>query len=222
MDASIDTNTILYLYAAGQQDILFCRFDRVLVYKFIRDVEMENHAEPEIIEAFDEDVRTGKIEIITREKLKEIGMLDIFQEHMKESRILYDIGSDGEVYAVSLARTLGCNVLVTDDIKERGPHYTLMRMSDSEVMPLTFCELLLLDYLEDKIDVDALQVKFNQINTISDLRMDLVTKTKAFIRRFSRDPYSEKEAAWFAEFCNKNKDVKAKLKKILNLHNGNR
>lgn len=46
-----------------------------------------------------------------------------------------------------MAKTLGCISLVTDDIKERGPHYTLMRIPDSDVMPFAFYELLFLDYI---------------------------------------------------------------------------
>jgi hypothetical protein len=67
---------------------------------------------------------------------------------LKDNRILYD-GSDlGEVYAMSMAMTLGCISLVTDDIKERGPHYTLLRVPDSDGMPFDFYELLFLDFLE--------------------------------------------------------------------------
>ena len=47
--------------------------------------------------------------------LREIGMFAIFQSHVKELRILFE-GSDlGEVYAIAMAKTLGCISVVTDD-----------------------------------------------------------------------------------------------------------
>lgn len=45
----------------------------------------------------------------------------MFLQQVKDLRILFDGGDLGEVYAISMAKTLGCICLVTDDIKERGP-----------------------------------------------------------------------------------------------------
>jgi predicted nucleic acid-binding protein len=77
--------------------------------------------------------------------LKSIGMYKIFSEHMEELRILFDGGDLGEACAIAMAKTLGCACLVTDDIKERGPYYTLMKTLDSEVIPFTFYEILFPD-----------------------------------------------------------------------------
>lgn len=136
MDASLDTNVIIHLYNANFQDVLFNRFERLKVYEFIRNQELKKHADPRVLKIFDKDVESGKIELVTDVYLREIGMFNIFQYHVKEIRILFE-GSDlGETYAIAMAKTLGCISLVTDDIKERGPHYTLMRIPDSDVMPL--------------------------------------------------------------------------------------
>ncbi len=138
MDASLDTNVIIHFYNADLQEILFNRFEKLKVYEFIRTQELKKHADPAILEMFDKDVASGKIELVTDAYLREIGMFIIFLSHVKELRILFE-GSDlGEVYAISMAKTLGCISLVTDDIKERGPHYTLMRIPDSDVMPFAF------------------------------------------------------------------------------------
>ena len=149
MDASLDTNVVIHLYNADLQNILFTRFNKIKVYEFIRTQELERHADRGVLKLFDDDVRNGKIVLISDEYLKEIGMFVVFQSHIKDAKILYN-GSDlGEVYAISMAKTLGCLCLVTDDIKEYGPHFTLMRTPDSEVMPFAFYELLFLDYLEN-------------------------------------------------------------------------
>lgn len=209
MDASLDTNVIIHLYKANFQDILFNRFEKLKVYEFIRYHEMKNHATPEIINLFDKDIEAGKIELITESYLKSIGMYNVFQQHVKDIRILYDGGDLGEVYAISMAKTLGCISLVTDDIKERGPHYTLMRTPDSDVIPFAFYEILFLDYLENRITEEELLNRFNIISDLSHLMMNCSSKLKMFIRRFWIRPYSDSEKEWMRSFCTDN-DINAK------------
>ncbi|KUO77759.1 MAG: hypothetical protein APF81_01420 [Desulfosporosinus sp. BRH_c37] len=204
MDASLDTNVIFHLYNADFQDLLFNRFEKLKVYEFIRTQELKKHADSAILEIFDKDVESGKIELVTDAYLREIGMFSIFLSHVKETRILFE-GSDlGEVYAISMAKTLGCISLVTDDIKERGPHYTLMRIPDSDVMPFAFYELLFLDYLEGRLNEQELLDYFNRICVLSKLTMDSKSKLKSFIKRFWRDPYTESEKEWMKSFCEEN------------------
>lgn len=201
MEASLDTNVIIHLYKANLQGILFNRFEKLKVYEFIRSHEMENHAAPETIAEFDKDVKLGKIELITDSYLRSIGMYNLFQHHVKDIRILFDGGDLGEVYAISMAKTLGCISLVTDDIKERGPHYTLMRIPDSDVMPLAFYEVLFLDFLEQRMTSEEVVRCFKAICDVSDLRMDCTSKLKSFMKRFWKAPYSESEKAWMKSFC---------------------
>lgn len=107
MDASLDTNVIIHLYSADYQFLLLNRFESLKVYEFIRSVEMENHASKEIKNKFDEDIRNGNISIITDDYLKSIGMYEIFMEHVKDIKYLYEVGDLGEVFAIALATTLG-------------------------------------------------------------------------------------------------------------------
>ncbi len=215
MDASIDTNIIIHLYEANFQSILFNRFHKLYVYEFIRNHEMENHAILEIKNEFDKDVDSGKIELITDSYLRKIGMYEVFQYHVKEYRLLFEGGDLGEVYAIAIALTLGCMCLVTDDIKERGPHYTLMRIPDSEIMPLAFYEIMFIDYLEDKMTEQDLFEHFSLISTSSKLNMNCLSKLKGFIRRFWNSPYNEKEKEWMINFCReRNIQTKAKLQKL--------
>lgn len=209
MEASLDTNVIIHLYKASLQTILFNRFHKLKVYEFIRNHEMENHAEPKIIESFDIDVRAGKIELITDGYLKSIGMYQVFSQHVKDQKILFNSGDLGEVYAIALAKTLGCICIVTDDIKERGPHYTLMRIPDSDVIPFAFYEVLLLDYLEGRMTENKFIETFEVVCDISGLGWDMQSKLRNFVRRFWKDPYSESEKVWMNSFC-KDKGINAK------------
>lgn len=215
MDASLDTNVIIHLYNANLQDVLFSRFEKLKVYEFIRNQELKKHAEPKILDKFDKDIESGKIELITDAYLREIGMHNIFQKHVRDIRILFDGGDLGEVYAISMAKTLGCMSLVTDDIKERGPHYTLMRIEDSDVMPFAFYELLFLEFLEQRLTEGELLERFDKTCNFSDLTIDCTSKLKIFIRRFWSNPYTESERKWMKCFCKDNEiDAKRRIHQL--------
>jgi len=216
MDASLDTNVIIHLYKANFQAILFNRFKKLKVYEFIRYQEMERHATTEIIDLFDKDVKAGNIELISDAYLKDIGMYNVFQQHVKNIKILFDSSDLGEVFAIATAKTLGCMCLVTDDIKERGPHYTLMRIPDSDVMPFAFYEILFLDYLDGEITAEELFDYFCTICDLSGISMNFSSKLKAFIRRFWTNPYRENEKEWMKSFCvKKSINAKQKIQKLI-------
>lgn len=216
MDASLDTNVIIHLYKANLQSVLFNRFQKVKVYEFIRNQEMKRHAGPVINDLFDKDVEAGKIELISDDYLKSIGMYNVFLQHVKDLRILFNGGDLGEVYAISMAKTLGCICLVTDDIKERGPHYTLMRTPDSDVKPFSFYEILFLDYLEAKLSEAQLITRFNTICELSGLTWNCSSKLKEFMRRFVFGKYSDSEKEWFNEYCRINRiNAKDKIVRMI-------
>lgn len=217
MDASLDTNVIIHLYKANLQSVLLNRFEKLKVYEFIRNHEMINHAGQDIIIKFDQDVEAYKIEFVTDQYLRSIGMYQVFKQYVNDLRILFDGGDLGEVFAIALAKTLGCACIVTDDIKERGPHYTLMRITDSEVVPFSFYEVLLLDFLEDKISEKDIFEAFNLVCSVSELDWSINSKLRYFIKRFWTDPYSEREREWMSKFCNGNGiDAKARIQVLLN------
>jgi hypothetical protein len=189
----------------------FNRFTRLFAYDFIRNQELESHANHEILSKFDKDVELGKIHIITEKELRDKKIFGIFEAHVYKQRILYDSSDLGEVYAISLAKTLGCISLVTDDIKIRGPHYTLMRIPDSDVMPFAFHELLILDYLEGILGKKKFLECFRKINEDSGLNWNAKSKLRSFIMRFWTDPFSTKEREWMRAFCDERK-IEAKTK----------
>ena len=112
MRASLDTNVIIHFYKADLQEILFNFFDEgVFIYEQIRKVELNNHGK-EILEQVDKDIKLGKIEVYTDQRLKDLAVYKIFENNVKENRNLYQAGDLGEVYAISLAQTLGAYFLL--------------------------------------------------------------------------------------------------------------
>ena len=132
MKASLDTNVIIHFYKAGLEDILFDFFDEgVIIYEQIRNIELENHGQ-EVLNKVDSDISSGKIELYTDQKLKDLQIYKIFEYNFSENRNLYGTGDLGEVYAISLAQTLGAYSLVTDDTKQGGPYMSLLQFEDGE------------------------------------------------------------------------------------------
>ena len=199
MRASLDTNVIIHLYKAGLQRVLFDVFDEgVFIYEQIRSVELENHGR-DVLEMVDADIASGKIEIYTDQKLKDQAVYKIFENNFKENRLLYGIGDLGEVYAISLAQTLGAYSLVTDDTKQGGPYMSLLQFEDG-VMPFTFAEVLILRYLMGITDASQTVKDFDAVNKAADLDWAFRSQLSRFIRRFLMDPYREEDTAWIREF----------------------
>ena len=195
MKASLDTNVMIHLYRAGRQQILFDFFEEgVFIYEQIRSVELEHHGQ-DILESVDADITSGKLKIYTREKLKSQSVLKMFQNNVDENRLLYGTGDLGEVYAISLAQTIGAYSLVTDDIKPGGPYMSLLQL-EYEVMPFTFAELLILRYLLGEADELQTVDDFNAVNLASDLNWSLKSQVIKFIKRFWKEPYKEEDRQW--------------------------
>ena len=196
MRASLDTNAIIHFYKAGLQNILFEFFDEgVFVYEQIRNIELNNHGR-EILEAVDADIRAGKIELYTDEQLKKQAVFKIFQTNVNENRNLYGKGDLGEVYAISLAQTIGAYALVTDDIKQGGPYMSLLQFED-EIMPFTFADILILRFIFGEADAEQTVSDFDLINDTSELNWAFRSQVTKFIKRFLTDPYREDDRKWF-------------------------
>ncbi len=195
MRASLDTNVIIHLYRADLQNMLFDFFeDGVFIYEQIRNIELENHGR-DILKKVDVDIACGKIEIYTDERLKKQSVFKIFQINVKENRNLYGKGDLGEVYAISLAQTIGAYALVTDDTKQGGPYMSLLQL-DYDIMPFTFSDILILRYLLGNADEFQTMEDFERINRLSDLNWSFKSQIIKFIKRFWKEPYKKKEKQW--------------------------
>ena len=80
----------------------------------IRKVELAHHGQ-DILQRVDADILSGRIEVYTDDKLKNLSVFRIFENNVNENRQLYGAGDLGEVYAISLAQTIGGYAVVTDD-----------------------------------------------------------------------------------------------------------
>lgn len=214
MKASLDTNVIIHLYRAGKQNVLFELFDEgVFIYNQIRTIELKNHG-ADVLKAVDEDIASGKIELYTDQKLKDLAVLKIFENNVKENRCLYGAGDLGEVYAISLAQTLGAYSLVTNDIKQGGPYMSLLQFED-EVMPFDFADVLIIRYLIGQADELQTVKDFDLINTKSDLNWSFKSQLIKFIKRFFSDPYRKEDKEWIKNLsAAHNVKVKNKLKRL--------
>ena len=211
MRASLDTNVIIHFYKAGLQDILFDFFDEgVFIYEQIRNIELENHGQ-EILDKVDSDIAAEKIELYTNQKLKELQVYKIFENNVLENRNLYGSGDLGEVYAISLAQTIGAYSLVTDDTKQGGPYMSLLQFDD-DIMPFTFADVLILRYLVGNVDENQTVTDFNLINNSSNLNWSFKSHVTKFIKRFLKDPYRSEDTEWIRNLAaTKGFSIKEKL-----------
>lgn len=211
MRASLDTNVIIHFYKAGLQDILFDFFDEgVFIYEQIRNIELENHGQ-DVINQVDSDIAAGKIELYTTQRLKDLQVHKIFEHNVNENKNLYGIGDLGEVYAISLAQTLGAYSLVTDDTKQGGPYMSLLQFEDN-IMPFTFADVLILRYLIGDADEKQTVKDFNLINSSSCLNWAFRSQVTKFIKRFIKDPYRNEDSEWIRKLAEKHGfSVKVKL-----------
>ena len=217
MRASLDTNAIIHFYKAGLQAILFTFFDEgVFIYEQIREIELEHHGQ-EVLAQFDADIVAGKIELYTDQKLKALQVYKIFENNVNENRNLYGTGDLGEVYAISLAQTLGAYSLVTDDTKQGGPYMSLLQFED-DIMLFTFADVLILRYLLGTVDEKQTVTDFNSINTSSNLDWSFKSQVTKFIKRFYKEPYRDEDTTWIKKLTAENNiNVKLKLQTLRKL-----
>lgn len=211
MRASLDANVIIHFYKAGLQEILFSFFDEgVFIYEQIRNIELENHGQ-DVLDEVDMDILAGKIELYTNQKLRDLQVYKIFEFNVNENKNLYGTGDLGEVYAISLAQTLGAYSLVTDDTKQGGPYMSLLQFDD-EIMPFTFADVLILRYILGNVDEKQTVQDFNLINEASNLNWTFRSQIKKFILRFFKSPYRDEDTKWIKKLASENNvDIKVKL-----------
>ena len=216
MKASLDTNVILHLYRADKQAVLFDFFDEAIyIDEFIYDVELKNHGS-DIKDKLDEDINAGKIKVITKDWLKEKRLLSLYNEYLTEQIYLYSSADKGEACAIALAKLLGAMSVVTDDIKTGGPHYTLMCLPDSDLIPFTYYELIIMLYMMNAYSAETVVETIETVKKHSpEYNFDLTSKLKKFINRTLRDPYSKRDKRWFDDFAKQNNiDILEKIKQL--------
>lgn len=217
MRASLDTNVLIHIYRAGLEDIIFDFFaDGVFIYEQIRKIELVHHGQ-DILDRVDADIKSGRIEVYTDETLKQQAVLRIFEYNVNENKLLYGSGDLGEVYAISLAQTIGAYSLVTDDIKQGGPYMSLLQL-EYDIMPFTFADILILRYLMEDADAAQTVKDFDAINMVSNLQWSFRSHIAKFIKRFWKDPYKNEEKKWMSKLVEERKiRVKSKFTELQKL-----
>ena len=107
----------------------------------------------------------------------------MFENNVRENRILYNAGDLGEVYAISLAQTIGAYSLVTDDTKQGGPYMSLLQL-DYDIMPFTFADVLILRYLMGIVDAEQTVEDFELVNNQSQLNWSFRVKFQNSLKGF--------------------------------------
>ncbi|WP_314730522.1 PIN domain-containing protein [Oribacterium parvum] len=210
MRASLDTNILIHLYNANLQSILFEIFDEgVFIYEMIRSVELEKHGK-QLLDKIDEDIQAEKIKVYTDTELKDKKIYSMFEINVNENKNLYGSGDLGEIYAISLAQTLGAYFLLTDDTKNGGPYTSLLQF-DCDVMPFNFADVLILRYLTKLADEKQTIDDFDTVNNCSSLNWSLKSKINRFSERF-HGKYKKEDKEWIQSLEDKYKiNVENKL-----------
>ena len=89
------------------------------------------------------DIDEGKITLCDKKWLLDHKIHSLYSEYLTE-KMLFLPGDQGEAAAIALARVTGAVSFLTDDTKIYGPHYTLIRRPDVQIIPLAYYEMIIL------------------------------------------------------------------------------
>ncbi len=198
MTAAIDTDILIHFLKSHKEEILFELFDTVYLYQYLYEDEFCLKASDPLIQRLNEYINQDDITLIDDDYLESICMLDTFDEHVEAFSLTMD---DGENYAYALGRTLGCNVLTTDDTKLYGPHHSLMNQVNTIIIPLAFYEVCFLHHLvTDNQDLNGYIKLCQHINQASfEPPMNIKSRLKKMSRRFSSDLNKKDKHVLFVE-----------------------
>lgn len=124
------------------------------------------------------------------------GLQNILFDFFDEGVFIYGSGDLGEVYAISLAQTLGAYSFVSDDTKQGGPYMSLLQFVDNDIMPFTFADVLIIRYLSGAESAARTMDEFNEINDKSKLNWSLKSQLTKFRKRFWKEPYKCEDTEW--------------------------
>lgn len=213
MDASLDTDIVIHLYKSGKKDLLFSSFEQLLMYEYLKEVELRNNAFA-VYEEFCIDVERGNVRIVKNSDLIDMGIKGLFDSYKRSNECLFD---RGELQAIALAKAMGIAAFVSDDTKSQGPHETLVKEIIEDVMPFSFYELLFLRYLNAELTPEQLYQEFTEVTaaSMSVNPMNFRSKILTNIRRFSESNGTKRDLEWMDRFCSERGiDFRKKVKDI--------
>lgn len=211
MNGSLDTDIVIHLYLSEKQGLIFNFFDKVYMHEYLYEKELKRKSLI-VYERFTSDIEKGLAEIITSKDLSDMGIKGIFEMYKRENEYLFDMG---ELYAISLAKSMGLLAFISNDTKEFGPHETLVRELIEDVIPFAFYELLFLRYLASEIDVEKMHLEFEEVTfkSMGKYPMNFRSRMLMVARRFSSRNGTKRDYNWICEYC-KEKDTNYGAKMI--------
>lgn len=201
MDASLDTDIVIHLYKSGKKELLYSSFDKLYIYDFLLEKEMQRKS-ISVYEEFKKDVEAGIVRVITNKDLIDMGIKGLFEEYKESNQYLFD---QGELQAVALAKAMGIAAFVSDDTKDFGPHQSLVKELIEGVIPFAFYELLFIKFLNSEITIKELHSSFQQVNesSMAEFPMSFKRKLSEVLKRFSAKYVTERDKEWISDYCDK-------------------
>lgn len=213
ISASVDTNVFIHLYKSYSEDLLFNVFEKIYVHEYIIETELKKNA-LDVYEKVKLQIKNGKIIMFHNKDIVAQGLIEIFNDNYQHYLTLF-ARDRGEAYAIALATALGIPSFVSDDIKNGGPHETLVKEYIEDVLPFTFYELLFLQYLKDSISAEEFKAKFNNIAKTMAIPMKFNSKIKATIGRFLSRRATSRDKEFLREFSKVNNiDIRNKIDEL--------
>lgn len=188
---SVDTNVFIHLYKSGYEGLLFDFFQEVCVHEYIIETELKRN-DIDTYNKVKQEIQNERSLLYTNKDIVNKGLINIFSEHFEDYKILF-AGDLGEAYAVALSSALGIPSFVSNDVKDGGPHETLVKEFIEDVIPFAFYELLFLQYLKGDIDTKKLKESFECISKTMKKPMNFKNRIKESIRRFVSDSERDKK-----------------------------
>lgn len=213
MDASLDTDIVIHLYASGRKELLFSSFTELVMYEYLFEKELKRKS-PIVYEEVARDVENSRVKIITNRDLIDMGIKGLFENYKDNNMYLFD---QGELYAIALAKAMGIAAFVSNDTKAQGPHHTLVQEIIEDVIPFAFYELLFLKYLNSAITLQEMFEEFEAVTSasMSEHPMNFRSRMLSTVKRFANKNGSKRDTDWIRDFCSQNHiNFKAKMQEL--------
>lgn len=202
--ASLDTNILIHLWKAENEDMLGKMFDKAYVYQWLLDVELRHHAEESLIGRIFDAMDTGFLEPVDDRALKELGLYTAFRKAYEDIAMFFSGPDTGEGYAIALAKAFDIPAVVTDDTKKDGPKWYL-NLRAQKPFGFSSDEVLLISFLKGDITEAEYVQKFRSINEINGLNWRPKVCVDRFERRFFGEmvgaPGSLRDHRWIDDFA---------------------
>ena len=217
---SVDTNVFIHLYKSDSKALLFDSFEKIYAHEYIIETELKKN-DIKVYNEFKQDIKNGYIKLITNKDIIQRGVIQLFNDQYDQYLVLF-ARDRGEAYAIALATAFGIASFISNDVKDGGPHETLVKEYIEGVMPFAYYELLFLEYLKSNISLEEFKLKFELIANTMTSPMRFNNKLRETMFRFLRKDSSIRDKDFMKEFIGinninlrvKNEEIKAYRSKI--------